>query len=245
MPTNVHLAIETSGRSSSVALCVEGRPVVEKSIGQRRHALDLMPAIDALFQQAQAKPGALKSISVSTGPGSFTGLRIGITTAKLMARTTGAQVFAVPTIDSLFLGLIDADQALLPPTVAVMLNLKADTGWSCLFGREHGQWQPMIPHGLHTLEQLRDLTVGELGLICEVLPESLASLPEPDAALQAMNTRQLPASLAVSHARNVLRIGLGLASNLPAPTPVDPLDITPIYAREPEAVTLWNKHHGV
>ena len=97
MPRGV--AIETSGRIGSVAI-VEGGQVVatEQFAHGLRHAASIVPIIDRLIRARNWGPKDIEQIYVSAGPGSFTGLRIGITVAKTMALVGGAKIVAVPTV---------------------------------------------------------------------------------------------------------------------------------------------------
>lgn len=237
----VSLAIETSGHDSSVALGIGDAIAAIGRIQQKRHAVDLVPTIDNLFKDNALTPSDLSEIYISIGPGSFTGLRIGITVAKLLARTTGAKIVAVPTLDSLAYGLSHADHPPLPDVVAIMLNIKNETGWANLYLSSPSGWAPSLASGLFTLSTLKEHASTPLGLIAEILPESIESAPDPAAALSALNIRHLPQDLTLSQASSVWHIGRQMASQ---GLFTDPLSIAPLYAREPEAVTLWNKRHG-
>lgn len=85
-PSDGWIALETSGNHASVALAGAGGEILEEVItGVRQHARETVPAIDRLLRQAGRRPGDLRGIAVSDGPGSFTGLRIGATAAKALA----------------------------------------------------------------------------------------------------------------------------------------------------------------
>jgi tRNA threonylcarbamoyladenosine biosynthesis protein TsaB len=101
----VLLAVETATRVLSVAL-LEGEALrAELSTADpRAHAERLLPAIDALLAQAGVGLGAVGAFAVSIGPGSFTGLRIGLATVKGLAFDTGRPVAAVPTLAALAAG---------------------------------------------------------------------------------------------------------------------------------------------
>jgi tRNA threonylcarbamoyladenosine biosynthesis protein TsaB len=93
------LAIETSGRIGSVALAGDGKLLAEQPFPHGlAHAARIIPVIDSLSRAHDLKPADLREIYVSVGPGSFTGLRIGITVAKTMALATGAKLVAVPSV---------------------------------------------------------------------------------------------------------------------------------------------------
>jgi tRNA threonylcarbamoyladenosine biosynthesis protein TsaB len=93
------LAIETSGRMGSIALTIDGVALRESEFPHGlQHAARIIPAIDELCREYAWKPADLREIYVSAGPGSFTGLRIGVTLAKTLAFVTGAKLVAVPSV---------------------------------------------------------------------------------------------------------------------------------------------------
>ena len=102
------LAIETSGRAGSIRpaqrFCKRAPNQLldqfELTDGQRT-AESLLPAIETLLDQAQWPPRSIQLVCVATGPGSFTGLRIGVTTAKTFAYATGAKLVGVHTLAAL------------------------------------------------------------------------------------------------------------------------------------------------
>lgn len=122
MPTSWHLAIESSGLGGSVALFQYGtgqqgacqKGTVQEGIGpqgelhsqqvlpcQQGSVRTLAPAIDSLLRDAQVLPRQLSSLSVTCGPGSFTGLRVGLATAKMLAWTLNIPVVPVDTLEAI------------------------------------------------------------------------------------------------------------------------------------------------
>ena len=100
------LAIESSGRHGSIALASADGPhltiVHELPLTTNaRTAATLHPAIQQLLSGHGWRPGDLDVVAVTIGPGSFTGLRIGVTAAKTIAYAVDAQVVAVSTLDTL------------------------------------------------------------------------------------------------------------------------------------------------
>lgn len=96
------LGIETSSLVSSVALMDEHNLIGELTIqAGLTHSEQLIPHIDMLLRASQVKKNELKGIIVSSGPGSFTGLRIGMGTAKAMAYALQIPLYGVMTMDSL------------------------------------------------------------------------------------------------------------------------------------------------
>ena len=93
------LALETSGLYGSVAVLDDDRVIGETELPRdRRSAQMLAPAIQQQLAAVQWRPAEIELIAVTQGPGSFTGLRVGITTAKTLAYATGAAVLGVNTL---------------------------------------------------------------------------------------------------------------------------------------------------
>lgn len=99
MPLRI-LALETSGRSGSVA-ALEGDRLLEQTLLEptQRSAQSLAPAIERTLKTVGWKPCDVGLVAVTAGPGSFTGLRVGVTTAKTFAWATGAAVLGVDTLE--------------------------------------------------------------------------------------------------------------------------------------------------
>ena len=94
------LALETTDVSGSVALCEEGRIVERRFLDPlRRSAQTLAPAIQALLNDRGWRPSDVDVVGVAVGPGSFTGLRVGVATAKMFAWATNAQIIGVDSLD--------------------------------------------------------------------------------------------------------------------------------------------------
>ena len=96
------LAVETSTLAGGVALLDGERVIGEYLLDVRvTHSERLMPAIDRLLRDAGWTPASLQGLAVAVGPGSFTGLRIGISAVKGLAWALDVGVAAVPTLDAL------------------------------------------------------------------------------------------------------------------------------------------------
>ncbi|MCX7701506.1 MAG: tRNA (adenosine(37)-N6)-threonylcarbamoyltransferase complex dimerization subunit type 1 TsaB, partial [Gemmataceae bacterium] len=92
------LVIDTSGRVGVVAVAWGDRILGERRLEEtRRHARDLAPSVAELCQTAGWRVRELDGVIVSIGPGSYTGLRVGIISAKTLAYATGCVVLAIPT----------------------------------------------------------------------------------------------------------------------------------------------------
>src|SRR5438445_3979806 len=96
------LAIETATPTQSVALLDDDRLLAEESYDAKgsRGGL-LLPTVDHVLRKAGVAAKDLDAVAVSIGPGSFTGLRVGLATAKGLALGTGATVVGVSTLEAL------------------------------------------------------------------------------------------------------------------------------------------------
>src|SRR5262245_32159459 len=92
------LLLETSGRVGQVGLAADGRLLAGRRLSEtHRHARDLAPTVAALFREFAWKPADVQAVVVSRGPGSYTGLRVGVMTAKAFAYATGCRLLALDT----------------------------------------------------------------------------------------------------------------------------------------------------
>ena len=107
----IHVALETSSRPPSLAVQV-GEEVVTAELGEaRRHASDLLPTLSGLLEELGVAPRDVELVSVGIGPGSYTGLRVGIATALGLARGAGAAVVSVPSVAAMAYGALEVGQA--------------------------------------------------------------------------------------------------------------------------------------
>ena len=95
------LALETTEKFGSAAL-LDGTHVLEEITlpKDRRSSQTLHPALQTLFEKTQIAPQEVSVVAVVVGPGSFTGLRVGVTAAKIFAYTTGAKVVVLDTFET-------------------------------------------------------------------------------------------------------------------------------------------------
>jgi len=121
------LAIETSTRRASVALVRGPDLVAELSAPERPQSETLLPSIDVLLGQAGLTIHDVDAFAVAIGPGAFTGLRIGVTTAKAFAVAERKPVVAVSTLEVLAAGAGAGDAP-----VATVLDARRKEVWASL-----------------------------------------------------------------------------------------------------------------
>ncbi len=102
------LAIDTSSDTGSVGLIVDGRPVAELTASARaRHGATLLPYVEQVLALGGVGPADLDLVAIGLGPGSFTGLRVGLATAKGLAVAQGTPLVGVSSLRVLARGAGD------------------------------------------------------------------------------------------------------------------------------------------
>lgn len=144
------LGLDTATWRASVGLLIDGTVVTEQTqLADGSHAVSLLPLIDAVVQAAQCPVATLDAVAVSSGPGSFTGLRIGLSMAKGLACATGARLIAVPTLEALARTVDDRRGVV----CAVLDARKGELYAACFESTDQG-WTRLTPDALFTPEQL-------------------------------------------------------------------------------------------
>ncbi|MDR3110992.1 MAG: tRNA (adenosine(37)-N6)-threonylcarbamoyltransferase complex dimerization subunit type 1 TsaB [Planctomycetaceae bacterium] len=119
------LSIETIDKSGSIAIFQNGELLSALDLASsERSAKTLCPAINAMLNSIGIKPHDINTIAVATGPGSFTGLRVGIVTAKMFAYAVGAEIVGVDTLETLAFGTF----TMFPQTKKVAAAIDAQRG---------------------------------------------------------------------------------------------------------------------
>ncbi|MGD0541070.1 MAG: tRNA (adenosine(37)-N6)-threonylcarbamoyltransferase complex dimerization subunit type 1 TsaB [Tepidisphaeraceae bacterium] len=217
------LAIETSGNIGSVALAQDGKTLLDDTFPHGlQHAARIIPAIDALCKKLNWTSADLDEIYVSAGPGSFTGLRIGITMAKTLAMVTGSKLVSVPSVRVLAENA-PADAK----NVVIVLDAKRDQIFTAVFARSTAGWTQLHPAQLSSLTEILSKCPRPVHLIGEGIPYHRKFIPASDSGIHIADE-----SLWRPQARIVAKIGWQMAreGNF-----TDALAVRPIYIRRPEA----------
>jgi tRNA threonylcarbamoyl adenosine modification protein YeaZ len=123
------LAIETSSTVLGIAVLDEdGRRIESNYSFELRHASHLIPTINNLLKFSGLKLDDIDAYCVNIGPGSFTGLRIGVSTVKALYAATGKKVVAVPSLDVLAHNIPYTDR-----TICVIVDAKKEKLYACFY----------------------------------------------------------------------------------------------------------------
>jgi tRNA threonylcarbamoyladenosine biosynthesis protein TsaB len=132
------LLIETSGRPGAVAVALGPKLLAVRPLDEaRRHTRDLAPAVAELLRAQGWGPREVHGVLVSRGPGSYTGLRVGIMSAKAFAYATGCAVIAVDTF-----AVVAAQTPRGIGRLDILADAQQDKVYVQPFGFDTG-WQPI------------------------------------------------------------------------------------------------------
>ncbi len=220
------LGIETSGLVGSVALCDGSELLAERSFEKgMRHGKALVPSLEEMFRSLGLEAEDVDLIAVSHGPGSYTGLRVGVTCAKVLAYTLGRPLVAVSTLDVLAENAPRGEGRVVCP----VLDARREQVYACIYRCTEGLWrrvsQPMVVYPQKLLEELpRPALVFGDGAVKyrEVFGVNGISFGEEN--------------MAVAGASVVARLG---QRSFEGGEVIDPYRLQPLYMRVPEAEEKW------
>lgn len=149
------LALETSGRTGSIAICDTRQMLAEIEFsGQMRHSAEVFPTIQSLLKGAYKNPQDIGEIFISIGPGSFTGLRIAVSFAKMMNLAVGSKIVAVDTLDIIAANTFDSPDIAKSyiSRIAVILDAKRGQFFTAVYENTAG-WQKTLLDCLMTADE--------------------------------------------------------------------------------------------
>jgi tRNA threonylcarbamoyladenosine biosynthesis protein TsaB len=216
------LGFDTSTAASTAAVLradgqlFESAPPAARLAERPAHAAELLPAVGDVMERADVGFGELDAIAVGVGPGTFTGLRIGIATARALAKANALPVRGVSSLAALAAGL-DGPERL------ALIDAKRGEVYAALFEEDDERWPPMVLGIDALLERVRDAGVNPRA----AGDGSLRFRDELEAAGVAVAPAESP--LHVVSAGHLCRRALDAAD-------VAPEQVVPNYLREPDAV---------
>lgn len=214
------LAIDTSTRQAGVALYDRRRGLLAENtwFTANRHTEELMPAIAGLFAVAGATPADLAAVAVAIGPGSFTGLRVGVAAAKGLALAQRVPIVGVPTLD------ITAypHQSQPIPVIALAQAGRGRVYWAPYAHGPSG-WGPQEPYALSSILEMANAVTRPIAFAGELSEDDLTALQR-----FAGKQRVVALSAALSARRAGYLAEMALA-RLDLGRSDDPASLSPIY----------------
>ena len=214
------LAFDTSNQALSLAILEDEHLLAQTTLNiKKNHSITLMPAIDFLMNSLDMKPKDLDRIVVAQGPGSYTGLRIAVATAKTLAHTLKIELVGVSSL-----------LALVPEQVEGLVIPVMDARRNNVYAGFYQSGQAVRPEAHLPLAEVLEMAgtadqpvtfVGETATFAEQIKDAL-----PQAAIQST----LP------DAATIGRLGLDLQAQ-------SIHDFVPNYLKRVEAEENWLKTH--
>jgi tRNA threonylcarbamoyladenosine biosynthesis protein TsaB len=226
----VCMSIETSGRRGSVAVGRGNAVLAEETFDTlHQHSVALLPAVDRLVRRIGGSPQSIAEVYVSAGPGSFTGLRIGVTFARALAYALGAKVVCVPSLEAIAQNALRAAPA--PERAAVLLDAKRNHVFAACFELAGDRYVPLDdPAEREPQAYLRQLgPIAVLGEGVALHAEAVARCPQARVLAEDLHA----AGACVVYQLGRLRARQGEFAEL--------AEIIPSYIRRPEAEERWEK----
>jgi tRNA threonylcarbamoyladenosine biosynthesis protein TsaB len=219
------LGLETAGRAVSAAL-VNGEGVLAEAwlAAPQQHCRELVPLVDWCLHQAGTTLKEIDGFAVSLGPGSFTGLRIGLAVAKAMALATGKKLAGIPTFEVMAAGVPDPAAIICP-----VLPSRPGEIYAAFLRRRGEAWEYLVPPmALPPADLLSRLPPGEERVI--LLGEAASLVRQKTGA--SLGPRVTIASPVIGRllAAQVAYLG---REKLAAGAADDPWRLEPLYLRPP------------
>ena len=235
------LAIESSGRVGSVALG-KGEKIIKELVftGKMRHSSELFPSLQVLLDKVGCRLNSVGAFFIAVGPGSFTGLRIAVTTAKILNYTQNIPLVAVNTLDVIAENASEYmhETGKNIQKIAVILDAKQNRFYTSIYTKTNYIWE----------KQLSDTLIKKDAFI-----KQFGSDPSDPIALlgdgllyhadsfKADGIFKLPQEYWPAKAKYVLKAGYKLFHESKFS---DPCSLVPRYIRPPEAVEKWKKRNA-
>lgn len=228
------LAMDTSTNQVGIALGTETGLLGElRLVGGRRHAEQLTPGIEGLLEEAGVVAAELAAVAVGIGPGLYTGLRVGVTTAKVMAQSLGVPVVPIASLDLVAYPLRFTDR-----TIFAALDARR----SELF---YAQYRP-VPGGVqreteYTVGDVEDLVADLVAVGGDVLLAGDGALLYRD-RLDDVDPVEF-ASPSFAHPSPAALVELACARYRREEF-VRPAEVEPVYLRRSDAEIAWDSRTG-
>ena len=218
----MQLAIDTSTNTASLALVRESEVIAELTwqCGQN-HSTELLPRLASLLSQAKLSIKDINSIIVAKGPGSYNGLRVGISTAKGLAFSLGIPIVGISTLEVEAYQHADTNLPVCP-----IFNAGRGEIATAIYQTRRNKWQQIISEHITTMETLC-AQIATKTIFCGELTASIA-----DQLRRKLKQKAIISSPAARLRRAGFLAELG-QKQMEAGNFDNPATLQPIYLRRP------------
>lgn len=223
------LALDTATKVCSISLCRDEEILAEYTINMgMTHSEGLLPQIEQLLERCKVQKQEIELLAVSMGPGSFTGLRIGLATAEAMAYSWQCCLHGVDTLEALAYN-IPVENIVLSP----VLDAQKGNYYQALYKWEQGELIEIAPVEVVSKEKLLARIAEQEGS-CLLLGEcdKLAKLELPNNIKLAPKALRMPKGSSVA---------LAAVKGFDAEKDKKIFGLEPYYIRRSEAEELWEQ----
>lgn len=228
------LGIDTSSDTMTIALFNNGVVIGEYTTNlKKNHSVRLLPAIAALMDECSVNPTDLKKIAVAKGPGSYTGLRIGVTVAKTMAWDAG-----IPIVGISSLALLAENGLYFSGKVVALMDARRGNVYAGVYQAIQGEMSNILPDShialAELLEKLQQSGENEAIFFTGTLNEQICLM-----ITETLGDRAIFASADYTYARagSLVKLAEQLTGE-PADT------FIPDYLKLAEAESKWLESRG-
>jgi tRNA threonylcarbamoyladenosine biosynthesis protein TsaB len=240
------LALDTSTEMGSAAL-LEGESLRGEILfhSRRAHSARLMPVVAALLRDAEIEIGELDAVAVTGGPGSFTGVRVGMTTAKMLAYVNGLPIYTAGTLEVLAMNV-----PLVTGLVVPLLDARKREVFTAAYRHEAGALVAVAEARACAPGRWAELLAEELASEGRVIMLGNGLQRHAGVFEELLGDRLLVAPPALWTPRAAM-LGALVAARLSEGDPFRPRDgvseyaeIVPCYCRRSEAEIGWRERTG-
>ncbi len=220
----LNLAFDTSGRSGSVAVGTGEQILAKRRFsGQMKHSSELFTILNELLNGLNYQPGDIENIFFTAGPGSFTGLRIGVTAAKMMyLAKNNIKIVGLNTLDCLALNAIGKNIS----RCGAILDAKRGLFFVSIYDINGETAEKTLDYKLLKADKFKELIADKP---ITVLGEGLVYYRD---SFEGPNVDIADEDLWTVKIENVYRLGYKKATKNQFD---DPVNLIPNYLRSPEA----------
>lgn len=225
------LAIDTSSLVLSCAAAGEDRLIAEWTVQRRlTHSEELIPHMDDMLRGAGIEKKDITAMACAAGPGSFTGLRIGLATAKMAARIWGVPLIAVDTLEGLAWNMAGSQAFILPLEDAQRGNV-----YAALYGAYNEMW----------LEAKAE--AAPIGKVIEAALRHGGPIIAVGEGADMYRDQLTAAGIQLAPPQNRCcragSIAMAAWAKWKRGETADPMTLVPNYIRRSEAEVLWEQRH--
>lgn len=225
------LAMDTSSVNATVAVCDENRILGEYTVSNdRAHSQIIMPMLDELLRHCGMTIKDIDVFAVALGPGSFTGLRIGIAAMKTLSQALGKPIVGVSSLDCVAASFFATDKYICP-----IFDARRNEVYNAIYLNTNKITNERVVDFDELLIEMSDKEVVFAGDAIIKYKDKIQSFNKP-------NWHIAPSSLSMQRASTLAAVAMTRAQN----NDFDNFyELAPIYLKLPQAEREYNLAHGI